>query len=97
MARYITLVNWTDQGVRNYRDTVDRAGQFEELVQKMGGRVVDLVWTLGPHDLVATVEGPDDETATAISLAISSLGNVRTTTMRAFTRDEMTEIVRRTG
>ncbi|MBA2528992.1 MAG: GYD domain-containing protein [Euzebyales bacterium] len=93
MATYISLVNWTDQGIRNYNDTVQRADAVSQLAQQMGGSQTALYWTLGSYDLVSIGDFPDDETATAFALAVSSQGNVRTTTMRAFTQDDMRGIL----
>ena len=95
MPTFVVLANWTDQGVKNYRDTVQRAEGFREVVEKAGGRVRELVWTLGPYDIVAMVDAPDDETATAVALHNASLGNIRTTTLRAFDAQQMGEIVAR--
>jgi uncharacterized protein with GYD domain len=96
MATYITLIDWTDQGIGNFRDSVDRATAFEKLCEQQGARVKDIYWCLGEHDIVAIFEAPDDETATALLLQTGSLGNIRTKTMRGFNRDEMTGIVART-
>jgi uncharacterized protein with GYD domain len=93
MATYIALINWTDQGVKNFKDTVDRAGSAEEAIGKFGASFKDLYWTVGPYDLVTVVEAPDEETATAALLTIASEGNIRTTTLRAFSREEMTRVV----
>jgi uncharacterized protein with GYD domain len=92
MPNYVTLGNWTDQGVRNSKETIDRAKAVEELAGKLGGRMTQVFWTIGPYDVVALSEFPDDETATAFALAVSSQGNVRTTSMRAFDADEMSRI-----
>lgn len=97
MATYVTLANFTDQGIRNYTDTQKRAKGFVDLVEQMGGTVKHLMWTMGAYDVVAVVEAPDDETATAAALKVSSLGNVRTMTLRGFEMDEMEEIIKRTG
>ncbi|MDQ4082292.1 MAG: GYD domain-containing protein [Actinomycetota bacterium] len=97
MARYIALIDWTDQGVRSFKETVDRAGQAEQLAQRLGARLVDLYWTLGEHDLVGVLEAPDDQTATAFSLSVGAQGNIRTKTLRAFTRDEMQGILEKTA
>ncbi len=97
MAAYISLVNWTDQGVRNYKDTVQRADAVSQLAQRMGGSQTALYWTLGSYDLVSIADFPDDETATAFALAVSSQGNVRTTTMRAFTEGDMRSILDKIG
>jgi uncharacterized protein with GYD domain len=90
---FVTLLNWTDQGVRNYRDTEQRADAFTAALQALGARLVNIYWTVGQHDLVAVVEAPDDETATAALLQLGSMGNVRSTTLRAFGRDEIGSII----
>jgi uncharacterized protein with GYD domain len=93
MAIFITLVNFTDQGIRSYKDTTKRAQAFRDLVEEMGGQVKDIYWTLGGYDVVAITEAPDDETATAVALKTSSLGNVRTTTLRGFNEQEIKAII----
>jgi uncharacterized protein with GYD domain len=93
MARFIHLISWTDQGVRGYADTVKRAEAAADMFAKLGGRMVEVYWTLGPYDIVVVSEFPDDETATAAALRTSAQGNVRTTTMRAFDRGEVGAIV----
>jgi uncharacterized protein with GYD domain len=94
---YVSLFNWTDQGIRNVRETLDRAQKSDELAQKHGARFVQLYWTIGPHDIVAIVEAPDDESATAFLLELGSSGNLRTTTLRAYDREEMSGILERLG
>jgi uncharacterized protein with GYD domain len=93
MATYINLIKLTDQGVRNYKDTVSRAEEYWAAVKKAGGKVVQEVWTMGEYDVVTIFEAPDDETAAALSFQVSALGNVRTTTIRAFTADEMRKMI----
>jgi uncharacterized protein with GYD domain len=97
MPTYVSLINWTDQGIRNVKETVDRAARAEELAQKYGGSFERLYWTVGPYDIVAITEAPDDESATAFLLELGSLGNVRTTTLRAYDREEMSSILGRLG
>jgi uncharacterized protein with GYD domain len=97
MPTYISLINWTDQGIRNFRDTVDRAEAGRQLAGTFGGSLKDIYWTIGPYDIVVVSEAPDDETATAFALALASQGNVRTTTMRAFDAGEMAGIVAKAG
>ncbi len=97
MATFVSLVNWTEQGIKNFRETTKRADAFTELVKKRGGSVTGIYWTLGEYDLVVVAEALDDETMTAIALELGSLGNVRTQTLRAFSRDEMLGIIGRTG
>jgi uncharacterized protein with GYD domain len=93
VATFISLINWTDQGVKNFRESGKRADSFAELVQKNGGSVKAIYWTLGEYDLVAIHEATDAETATATLLQVGSLGNVRTTTLAAFDRDGFDRIV----
>jgi len=93
MPNYIGLISWTDQGIKAYANTVDRAEAAAQLATKFGGNLKQIYWTMGAYDLVSVFEAPDDESATAWALALSSLGNVRTTTLRAFDATEMREIV----
>lgn len=97
MPTYVTLANFTDQGIRNYSDSPKRAKAFKELIEQMGGEVKALVWTMGAYDVVAVTEAPDDETAIAAALKVSSLGNVRTTTLRGFGMEEIESIIKRAG
>ncbi len=90
-------MNWTDQGIKNVKGTVERTDDVAKLAEKHGGRLVQSYWTVGPYDLVAIGEAPDDESATAFALELGSVGNVRTTTMRAYDREEMSGITQRLG
>ena len=89
MANYIVLVNFTDQGIRTVTESVRRAKASVSTFEKFGAKKTAQYWTLGQHDLVIVLEAPNDETAMKAVLAVDKLGNVRTTTMRAFTADEM--------
>jgi uncharacterized protein with GYD domain len=93
MAKYVVLMNWTDQGVRNVKDTVSRARAARQAFETMGGKLGEILWTVGQYDMVATVEAPDDETASRINLGLCMQGNLRTTTLRAFGEPEMERIV----
>ncbi len=95
MATFVMLASFTEQGVRNVKETAKRADAFKQMAEKVGVTIRDVYWTLGPYDVVAVGEAPDDETATALSLSLASLGNVRTQTLRAFSRNEMDAIVRK--
>ena len=97
MPTYISLLNWTDEGIRNVRDTVDRARRAADLAEKHGVRFEQLYWTVGPYDIVSVVEAPDDESATAYLLDLGTLGTVRTITLRAYDREEMSSILERLG
>ena len=97
MPTYVSLINWTDQGIRNVRDTMERADRSNELADRHGVRLEQLYWTVGPHDLVSIAEAPDEESIIAFLLELSSAGNVRTTTLRAYNREEMSRIIERLG
>jgi uncharacterized protein with GYD domain len=96
MPTYIALLNFTEQGIKTVKDTVQRADSAAELAQKHGGSL-QLYWTVGPYDVVAILEAPDYESATAFFLEVGSRGAVRTTTLRAYDRDEMSSILGRLG
>lgn len=93
MATYIALSSFTDQGVRSVKDSPKRADAVKKAAKKLGVNMTQIYWTLGHYDLVAIIDAPDDETATAFSLAVGSAGNVRTQTLRAFDREEMAAIL----
>lgn len=93
MVRYVILLNFTDQGIRNVKQTIDRAKAFKALAEKQRATLKDLYWTQGRHDLVATMEVPDEQSGMALLLSLGSLGNVRTETLRAFTAEEMGQIL----
>jgi uncharacterized protein with GYD domain len=97
MATYIVLTNFTDQGVRTAKDTAKRADGVKELAGKFGVTAKEFFWTLGSYDVVAIFEAPDDAAMTALGLAIGAAGNVRTQTLRAFTRAEMNGILAKLG
>jgi uncharacterized protein with GYD domain len=97
MPTYVSLINFTDQGIRTVRETGDRAARSERLAQKYGASLERIYWTVGPYDIVAIIEAPDDESVTALLLELGSWGNVRTTTLRAYDRDQMSGILQRLG
>ena len=97
MATYVVLSTFTDQGIRTVRDTTKRADAVRELARKMGIETKSIYWTIGSYDIVGTFEAPDDEAMTALSLALSSQGNLRTQTMRAFSKDELSGILGKLG
>jgi uncharacterized protein with GYD domain len=93
MARYIGLIQFTDQGIRNVKGTIKRSEAAIAEAEKMGMKISEEFWTLGAYDIVLLLDAPDDETMTAFMLKVGSLGNVRTVTMRAFGREEMEGIL----
>ncbi len=98
MPTYISLFSWTDQGIRNVRDTLERVDRASELAEeKYGVKLGQIYWTVGPYDLVSVLEAPDEQSATAFLLELGSVGNVRSTTLRAYDREEMSGILERLG
>ena len=93
MATYIVLNTFTDQGIRNVRDTTKRADQVRKMAKSFGVTVKDIYWTLGAYDVVTVFEAKDEASITAFSLAVGSAGNVRTQMLRAFDRDEMKTVL----
>ena len=93
MATYISLWNFTDQGIRAVKDTTKRAGIVKEMAQKAGVTMKDIYWTQGTFDGVVIFEASDEETLAAVGLALGAMGNVRTQTMRALSLDEMNTVL----
>jgi uncharacterized protein with GYD domain len=92
VGEYILLLNWTDQGIRNVKDSPKRAENFEKMVKDLGGET-SIFYTLGKYDLVALVKLPDDESMVKVNLELGRLGNVRSTTLKAMTKKEMAAII----
>jgi uncharacterized protein with GYD domain len=92
MGMHITLVNFTDQGIRDVKDSPDRFEAFKGLAEQMGLSIVGVYYTVGHYDMVVIIEG-DDDAATSALLKVGSLGNVRTETMRAYSEDGMRKLV----
>ena len=97
MPAHVSLIHWTGQGIKNYKDTMKRLQDFATLAQSNGGRVREALYAAGAYHIVTVTEFPDDETATAALLQVGSLGNARTSSMRAFTADKMGGIISSTG
>ena len=95
MATYIVLLQYTDQGIRNVKDTTKRAAAAQEAAAKIGVKLTELFWTLGHYDLAILAEAPDDESMTALMLKLASLGNVKSQTLRAFRSKEMEAILKK--
>ena len=93
MAMYVSLLQFTDQGVRNVKDTSKRSEAATAEAEKMGVKIINTFWTMGAYDLVFLLDAPNDETVSAFSLKIGSLGNVKSQTMRAFRVEEMESIL----
>jgi uncharacterized protein with GYD domain len=90
---YVSLLQFSEQGIRNVKDTIKRATAATAEAEKMGVKVTESFWTLGAYDVVLLLDAPNDETVSAFSLKIGALGNVKSQTMRAFSRKEMETIL----
>jgi uncharacterized protein with GYD domain len=95
MPVYITLFKWTDQGINDIKEAPARIEQSVKQAAELGGKILGVYVTLGDYDLVSIAEWPNDEAAATTALAISSRGNVRTTTMRAFAPADFAELVKK--
>ncbi len=93
MATYILLMNFTDQGIRNVKQSPKRGKAAIAASEKLGIKTKDIYWTMGAYDLVSIVDAPNDEAMTTLALSVSSQGNVRTQTMRAYSANEMGKIL----
>ena len=93
MARYVSLIRFADQGIRNIKDTIKRGDAAIAEAEKMGMKIIEEFLTMGAYDAVVLFDAPDDDTMTAFALKVSSLGNVKTQTMRAFRKEEMEGIL----
>ena len=97
MVTYIVLANFTDQGIRNVKDTGKRADAAREMAKKFGVTMKEIYWTLGSYDVVTICEAPDDAAITSFGLALGKDGNVRTQTLRAYNRQEINAILGKLG
>ncbi len=93
MVTFITNFKFTQQGVKGIGDSTKRAAAFKAAAKKLGAKVTNIYWTLGEYDGMLIIEAPNEETAMTALLHLASAGNVRTTTVRAFTGAEIDKIV----
>lgn len=93
MATYIVLAHYTDQGIRNIKESPKRLDAARELAGKLGAELKDFYLTIGPYDIVAILEAPGDEDAAKFALALGSLGNIRSTTLKAFPEGDYRRII----
>jgi uncharacterized protein with GYD domain len=93
MAKYILLVNWTEQGVKNVKDSPKRLDAARKLAETAGAKLGDFYMTMGGYDMVAHVDAPDDATVARFVLHLAGAGNVRTQTLKAFSEDEYRKIL----
>ena len=95
MPTYIFLYKLTDQGIKNIKEMPQRLEKAIEASEAVGGKVLGVYSVLGEYDLVSIAEFPNDETVLSLALAFGSQGNVRSTTLKAFTKEEFAEIVKK--
>jgi uncharacterized protein with GYD domain len=93
MATYISLLRYTDQGIRNIKESASRLDAAKKAFQAAGGELKQFYLAMGEYDIVIVSEAPDDETVARITLTLGSLGNVRTQTMRVFPESEFRKII----
>ena len=93
MPAYVSLFNFTDQGIKAVKGTVERTQMIKEAAKAAGGRVIGVWWLMGQYDGILISEAPDEETAARQLIANGMAGNTRSVTMRAFSEDEMSKIV----
>ncbi len=97
MPSYVVLLNWTDQGVQNANATVDRFRQARSEFEQLGVTIPTVFWLTGRYDIMCVIEAPDDQTLSGALLRLAQGGNVRTETLRAFSEQEMGQILQRLG
>ena len=95
MVTYVVLMKLTGQGAKNIKEAPQRAEEGIKAAEAMGGKVTGFYLTMGDYDYVAIGEWPSDEAAATFLLSLGALGNVKTTTLRAFSTDEFAEIVKK--
>ena len=93
MAKYILLVDWTEQGIRTVKDSPKRLDAARKLAETAGAKLGDFYMTMGGHDMVVHLEAPDDTTVAKFVLNLAGAGNVRTQTLKAFSEDEYRKIL----
>jgi len=95
MPTFVTLGNFTDQGIKSVKDSVKRSEAIKDMGKKFGVTMKDVYWTMGAYDVIGVFEAPDGPSMSAFSLAIGMAGNLRGNTLRAFGKDEMSGILKK--
>lgn len=93
MVTYLMLLKWTDQGIKNVKDSPKRLDGVKKLAKDLGGEVKSFYMTLGEYDLVLIVDMPNNDKVARFGLKLGSLGNVRSTTLRAYSEDDYRRII----
>ena len=89
MVTYVSLMNFTDQGIKTIKDSPKRAAAASEAAKKFGVTMREVLWVQGQYDMVCILDGPDEQSISAFGLAIAAQGNVRAQSLRAFSKDDM--------
>jgi len=97
VTTYIILANWTDQGIRNVKESPRRLDAAKAALQDMGGELKAFFLTMGDYDMVAVYEAPDDAVAARFTLQVGQLGNIRSRTLKAFPEAAFREIIASLG
>ena len=92
MPRYFVLGNWTEQGIRNVRESPKRVDAAKAMAEKLGGKL-DVFYTMGQYDFIGIGDLPNDDAVMQLALQIGSLGNARTTTIKAWSQGEGTKVI----
>ena len=95
MPIYVCLMKLTKKGITNIKDAPERVDGATKILEKMGGKILSFYFTMGEYDKVAIVEFPNDEMAMTMLMTIGSYGNVRTTTLKAFSKDEVANLLQK--
>lgn len=95
MSTYVCLMKFTEQGVKDIKNTSERLEKNIRALEAVGGKLIDYYVVMGEYDCVAIAEGPSDEVAMTFLLGLGAQGNVRTTTLKAFTKEEFAEMVKK--
>jgi uncharacterized protein with GYD domain len=93
MVTYLMLLNWTDQGIKNVKDSPKRLDGVKKLAKDLGGEVKSFYMTLGEYDLIHIVDMPNNDKLASFGLKLGSLGNVRSTTLMAYSEDDYRRII----
>ena len=93
MAQYIILINWTDQGIRNVKESPKRLDTARAVAKKLDMELKNFYLTMGDYDMVGHLDAPNDESVAKFILGLATLGNVRTKTLKAFSEDEYRKII----
>jgi uncharacterized protein with GYD domain len=93
MLTYVGLYKWTEQGIKDVKNTTKRAKEAQSAIESMGGRLTTVLWTQGEYDVIVIAEFPDEDTAMAFTVSLSKLGNIKTKTLRAFSATDVERIL----